>query len=73
MVKIKKTDINGLWTMLKRMQARATKLEHKIHHATTEPAYEAAVNAWENQQELIRQLRIIIADYYELNAQQAVR
>ena len=73
MVKITGTDIRGLEAMVKRFIVRAAKLEQKIHLATSEQAHEAAVNAWENQQELIRQARIIIADYYELNAHKAAR
>jgi len=73
MAKITATDIRNLEGIVKRFIVRAAKLEQKIHLATTEQTYEAAVNAWENQQELIRQARIIIADYYEFNKHKAVR
>jgi hypothetical protein len=73
MGKITGTDIRNLERTITRFIVRASKLEQKIHHATTEQTHEAAVNAWENQQELIREARLIIANYYGLNAQKAVR
>ena len=73
MAKITATDIRNLEGTVKRFIVRAAKLEQKIHLATSEHAHEAAVNAWENQQELIREVRVIIADYYKLNTHKAAR
>lgn len=73
MGKITGAEIRNLERTVSRFIVRAAKLQQKIHHATTEQTYEAAVNAWENQQELIREARLIIANYYGVSAQKAVR
>jgi hypothetical protein len=63
--KLTGAEVKNLEAIIARGLIRAGKLERKIHIATSELAHEWAVNAWENQQELIAEARKLVNEYYE--------
>ena len=63
--KLTGAEVKNLEGIIARGFMRAAKLERKIHLATDELAHEQAVNAWENQQELIAEARRLVNEYYE--------